>query len=103
MENRARIQVVIYAVIGYCLGHLLKQSARRSVPLQLVAGNIVLPGAQCADAGGVAFQVIKVSAAPRISWQSMAYQWLGGLQLSDALEVTQKVAVASNLQTQLLS
>jgi hypothetical protein len=33
----------------------------------------------------------------------MAYQWLGGLQLSDALEVTQKAAVEANLQTQLLS
>jgi hypothetical protein len=27
----------------------------------------------------------------------MAYQWLGGLQLSDTLEVTQKAAVEANL------
>jgi hypothetical protein len=33
----------------------------------------------------------------------MACQWIGGLQLSDALEVTQKAAVEANLQTQLLS
>jgi hypothetical protein len=33
----------------------------------------------------------------------MAYQRLGGLQLSDTLEVTQKAAVEANLQPQLLS
>jgi hypothetical protein len=50
----------------------------------------------------VTSQVIRVSAAPRISWLSMACQWLGGLQLSDTLEVTQKAAVEANPQTQLL-
>jgi hypothetical protein len=46
----------------------------------------------------MAFQVIKVSAASRISWQSVACQWLGGLQLSDTLGVTQKAAVEANLR-----
>jgi hypothetical protein len=31
-------------------------------------GNMVLPEALCADAGGVASQVMEVSVAPRISW-----------------------------------
>jgi hypothetical protein len=112
MENRARIQVAIYALIGHYLGYLLKQSARRSAPLQLVTGDIVLPEAQCADAGGVTSQVIEDRSLCSCSAKRRELagcRWpINGLAVCSSLkprkpEVTQKAAVEANLQTQLLS
>ena len=50
-------------------------------------GSVVCRRGRCGLPGK-----IEVSAASRISWLLVACQWLGGLQLSDALEITQKAA-----------